>query len=183
MAGQGIRMNDEKKIEIGLAICALYEDGEQTIISCCKNNGVKPISWNTFWRYKKDFDKIDTAYKKAQDFVESAQMESIKLKARNSIEKCVEGYEVRETKVTMKQVEVDIDGSGQLVLGVQKTTEVRTKHIQPNPTLLIYASTNTDPKNFRNKHQLGLAGVNGGELIITTKAVRKKNPKGFADGL
>lgn len=113
-------------------ICSLIEQDTYTIEEICRNVGIVE---STFYEWKATKEEFSEAIKKA----EKKRMEKLAVAARNSLMKLVCGFEVVNTKVKK--------GKDNKV--IEEITE--TKNIEPNTAAVIFALTNSDPDNFKNK--------------------------------
>lgn len=116
-------------------ICRLIEQDSYTVEEICKQVG---ISEATFYEWKVSHSEFLEAIKKA----EAKRMESLAVDARNSLRKLVNGYVVTNTKTKTRTL---TNGK------TEETTEEEIKHIEPNTAAVIFALTNSDPDNFKNK--------------------------------
>ena len=113
-------------------ICELIEQDTYTIEEICKNVGIVE---STFYEWKATKEEFSEAIKKA----EKKRMNKLAIAARNSLMRLVCGFEVVHTKI--KKVK-----DGKVIEEV-----IETKNIEPNTGAVIFALTNADSENFKNK--------------------------------
>lgn len=113
-------------------ICELIEQDTYTIEEICKNVGIVE---STFYEWKATKEEFSEAIKKA----EKKRMEKLAVEARNSLRKLVCGFEVVNTKIKKGK-------DGNVIEEV-----IETKNIEPNTGAVIFALTNADSENFKNK--------------------------------
>ena len=121
--------------ELVSTICNMIEADTYTIDEICKKVGITTTTYFEWKNVKAEFSK---AVKKA----EAKRMESLAVDARNSLRKLVNGYVVTNTKTKVRTL---TNGK------TEETTEEEVKHIEPNTAAVIFALTNSDPDNFKNK--------------------------------
>ena len=138
-------------------ICSLIKEDSYTIAEICAKVGISPDTFHDWKNRKTDFsDSIKKAQDIFNDFLTS--------EAKKSLRKMVQGYTVDETKtVTMDSGKKNDDGKS--IVTVKEHT-VTKKHIQPNPTLIIFTLTNRDPDNWKNRQNTDI--TSGGEKIFDT---------------
>ena len=144
-------------------ICSLIRGDSYTIAEICKNVG---ISEGLFYKWKAEKVEFFDAIKKAQeDFNEFLQVE-----AKKSLVKMLQGYTVTETKtVTVDTGEKTETGKPKIKIKEHTKTE---KHIQPNPTLIIFTLTNRDPENWKNRQSTDI--TSGGEKLFEAPLTPEK---------
>lgn len=127
-------MNNGKYDEVKDIVIASIREGDKNVVACKKAG----INQDTFYKWLKDRAEFSEAVKKARDEFR----EEISSKLEASLWKKAQGYEVEESKeeYAMKK--------GERVL-VKKTTT--KKHIAPDTGALIFALTNVDPDNWKNR--------------------------------
>ena len=116
-------------------ICRLIEQDSYTVEEICKQVGIAEA---TYYDWKAHRIEFSEAIKKA----EAKRMESLAVDARNSLRKLVNGFTITNTKTKTR---VLTNGK------TEETTEEEVKHIEPNTAAVIFALTNSDPDNFKNK--------------------------------
>lgn len=121
------------------AICRAIADGE-TIQTACKRGG---ISDDTFMRWRANNPEFAQALKKAEkeynDWYNNGLVRDCKL----SLKKLITGFTFDEVTT-----EYESDKNGNPRIKKQKTI---TKQVAPNPTAVIFALTNRDPDNWKNR--------------------------------
>lgn len=127
-------MNNGKYDKVKDIIIQAIRDGDKNVIAYKKAG----ISETTFYDWLKNDTEFSAAVKKAR----SEFLQEIGSKLEASLWKKAQGYEVEESKeeYAMKK--------GERVL-VKKTTT--KKHIAPDTGALIFALTNVDPDNWKNR--------------------------------
>lgn len=87
----------------------------------------------------------------------------MKVEAKKSLMKKIQGYEVTETKVvTVPGREKDAQGKPKPIIKEQTTTK---KHIQADTAAIIFTLTNTDPEHWRNRQTTEVTGKDGKDLF------------------
>lgn len=121
------------------AICRAIADGE-TIQTACKRGG---ISDDTFMRWRANYPEFAQALKKAEAEYNDWYNNQIIRDCKESLKKLINGYKYDETTV-----EYVADKNGNPCVHKQKTVK---KVVAPNPTAVIFALTNRDPENWKNR--------------------------------
>lgn len=124
----------EEKIQVSQKICDLYAANNFTLESCCKECG---ITEQTFHNWKNEILEILDAYKKAKTKNNTNYKTQLREKAKTSMQKLIEGWEYKKTTKEKKVV-----GAVEHVR-ITETTEI----VLPNPTMIIFAMTNTNNEN------------------------------------
>ena len=124
----------EEKIEVSQKICDLYAANNFTLESCCKEYN---ITDRTFRIWCDEISEISDAYKKAKTKNAINYKTQLREKAKTSMQKLIEGWEYKKTTKEKKVV-----GAVEHVR-ITETTEV----VLPNPTMIIFAMTNTNNEN------------------------------------
>lgn len=130
--------------EIVEEITDLIKSDSYTVTEICKRVGIADCTYFEWQKEKPDFsDKIKKAKK------ERRKMYAVE--AEKSLLKKIRGYEVVETKTVKKP----------------KSTEITTttKHILPDTAAIIFALTNQDPENWKNKQYNEHTGKDGDDLF------------------
>lgn len=154
---QGVKLTFEEKKEKVISICEMYANDRHTIEDCCRAFGVE--SYQTFKNWVDEFGEFGELYKNAQAAAENVYFERLKQKARTALEKKIEGYDV-------ELVETTIGEKGTTVKTVQK-------HFNPSDTAIIFALTNKDPENFRNKHNVEIEDSEGLRKLLAGLSVNE----------
>lgn len=136
-------MTKQQKIDKGLKICEKYATGEYTLESCCTSEGV---AYRTFNRWitegKFQIAEVSERYIKACIEKTNAYKTKIKRLAKTALEKKLEGYPVEE--LTYK--------------GKRLIKKVKKVHI-PDTAIVIFALSNTDPENFKNRQEIDTRSI------------------------
>lgn len=170
--GFGVRIirTEKEKLELAKKICDLYSLGRFSLKSVCDRYMVK---WQVFSQWAcptKDITsmlirgedipyrcipEVHEMYKEARRMAELAYMDSLREKSRTSLMAKVEGVPYEEV---VEEMEIDSepilnDGSenpnfGQMVV---KKRKVKKGRHQPDTAAIIFALTNVDEDNFKNK--------------------------------
>lgn len=123
-------------------ICSLIEKDSYTVSEICQ---MVRIDEATYYRWKNDKNDFCEAVKKAQGRFDKL----IAAEAKKSLVKLVRGYTVQEKKVVHTDTGRKDEG-GKPILKVKEHAVV-DKHYQPNTGAVIFALTNRDPENWKNK--------------------------------
>jgi hypothetical protein len=147
-------------------ICFLISTDSYTIAEICEKVN---ISERTYYDWKAKNAEFAELIKKAQSKFD----ELIVSEAKKSLVKMIRGYTVQEKKT----VSVDTgkkDENGMPIVRV-KEHSVTDKYYQPVPAAVIFALTNRDPKNWKNKQATEVTGKDGAPLItpISREMARK----------
>lgn len=130
-------------------ICSLIEKDSYTIAEICK---LVNIAESTFYDWKAKKPEFSEAIKKAQGVFD----ELIVAEARKSLVKLIRGYTAQDKKtVTADTGKKDVDGKPIVRVREHSVTE---KHYQPNTAAVIFALTNRDPENWKNKYNNEMSG-------------------------
>ncbi len=123
-------------------ICELISADSYTIAEVCRHVG---ISERTYYDWLSKNAEFADAIKKAQDNFN----ELIIVEAKKSLVKMIRGYTVQEKRtITADTGKKDEDGKA--IVRV-KEHSVTDKHYQPVPAAVIFALTNRDPDNWKNR--------------------------------
>jgi hypothetical protein len=147
-------------------ICALISTDSYTIAEICEKVN---ISERTYYDWKDKNAEFAELIKKARNKFD----ELIVSEAKKSLIKMIRGYTVQEKKT----VTVDTgkkDENGKPIVKV-KEHSVTDKHYQPVPAAVIFALTNRDPENWKNKQTNEVTGKDGTPLVppISREMARK----------
>lgn len=133
-------------------ICSLIEKDSYTVAEICNQVG---ISERTYYDWMSKNAEFADAIKKAQDKFN----ELILSEAKKSLLKLIRGYTVQEKRtVTADTGKKDDDGKP--IVRVKEHTVV-DKHFQPVTAAVIFALTNRDPDNWKNRQENKLSGEIG----------------------
>lgn len=133
-------------------ICALIRADSYTIAEICEQ---VRISKETYYQWLKTKSDFSDAIKKAEDEFNDL----IVTEAKKSLIKMIRGYTVQE-KRTVTADTGKKDDNGKPIVKVKEHV-VTDKHYQPNPTLVIFALTNRDPDNWKNRQENKISGEVG----------------------
>lgn len=129
-------------------ICELIETDSFTIEEICNDVGIAKSTYYDWIAKKPDFS--DTIKKAEQRFKDGLLPE-----ARHSLKKLVKGYTVTETRtVTADSGKKNEDGNP--IVKVKEHTKTE-KHFQPSLGAVIFALTNTDPDNWKNRQDTNVS--------------------------
>ena len=123
-------------------ICALIAADSYTVAEICEKAG---ISESTFHDWKTKKPEFLESIKKAQDKFN----ELIIAEAKKSLIKMIQGYTVQEKRVVT--IDTGKKDRGKKPILKIKEHSVVDKHYQPVPTAVIFALTNRDPDNWKNR--------------------------------
>lgn len=136
-------------------ICDILESDSYTVKEVCAAVG---ITETTFYEWQATKSEFSEAIEKARE----ARRAAFKVEAEKSLLKKIQGYEVEEVKTIYTNGKDDKPRI--------KERTVTKKHYAPDTTAIIFALTNTDGENWRNKHQTEVTGKNGGSIKIETES-------------
>lgn len=128
-------MNNGKYDDVRDIIIQSIREGDKNVIAYKKAG----ISETTFYDWLRNDAAFSAAVKKAR----AEFLDGIASQLEASLWKKANGYEVEETKEEFSRRK-----NGEVVL-VKKTTT--KKHIAPDTGALIFALTNVDPENWKNR--------------------------------
>jgi len=141
------KRSESEKSELVKLICEHYEQHNQTIESVCQAFG---ISCRTFNGWCFENAEFSDRYKKAKDFGTHVRKDLLREKATNGIELLIDGFHVTET-----EVDEMFDKRGNLI---GKRVRTKKRFVAPNPTAIIFALKNCDPKNWNDQVTIELDG-------------------------
>lgn len=121
------------------AICRAIADGESYKIACSRAG----ISEATFARWREKYEDFEKAIKRAEQEYNDWYTNDLVRDCKKSLKMLITGTEITET--TTEYVS-DKDGNPTI-----KHQRVVTKMIMPNATAIIFALTNRDPDNWKNR--------------------------------
>lgn len=131
-------------------------EGDSNILAC-KKVGISKETFYTWINDKPDFS--DSLKKARKEF-----RETIVQTLEQSLWKRAAGYEIEESKNEYRTLK---DGSKVLV----KSSKI-TKHFPPDTGALIFALTNLDPENWKNRQDNRLSvddGISGFKISVVHK--------------
>lgn len=126
------------------------EEDKYSYSQICRKVG---ITYPTFARWRSEKEE----FREAIELAEETCRQNYAIEAKKSLKKKIKGYHETETRTVKRP-----DGEGELK--VVEVTETR-KHIPPDTTAIIFALTNTDPQNWKNRHSAEVTGKDGKDLI------------------
>ena len=137
-------------------IISYIREGDSNILACKKVG----ISKSTFYEWLESYPDFSDSLKKARKEFRETIVQTLE----QSLWKRAAGYEVEEVKNEYRTLK---DGSKVLV----KSSEI-TKHFPPDTGALIFALTNLDPENWKNKQDNRLSvdeSVGGFKISVVHK--------------
>ncbi len=137
-------------------IISYIREGDSNILDC-KKVGISKETFYTWINDKPDFS--DSLKKARKEF-----RETIVQTLEQSLWKRAAGYEIEESKNEYRTLK---DGSKVLV----KSSKI-TKHFPPDTGALIFALTNLDPENWKNRQDNRLSvddGISGFKISVVHK--------------
>lgn len=144
--------------KIAERILAMIRSDTYTITELCNNVG---ISRQTFYNWQND----NSEFAQAVEDASSELLDKMKVEAKKSLLKKIQGYEVTETKVvTIPSKQKDEKGNPKPIIKEQTTTK---KHIQADTAAIIFTLTNRDPEHWRNRQTTEVTGKDGKDLFAS----------------
>ena len=137
-------------------IISYIREGDSNILACKKVG----ISKSTFYEWLESYPDFSDSLKKARKEFRETIVQTLEL----SLWKRAAGYEIEESKNEYRTLK---DGSKVLV----KSSEI-TKHFPPDTGALIFALTNLDPENWKNRQDNRLSvddGISGFKISVVHK--------------
>ena len=137
-------------------IISYIREGDSNILAC-KKVGISKETFYTWINDKPDFS--DSLKKARKEF-----RETIVQTLEQSLWKRAAGYEIEESKNEYRTLK---DGSKVLV----KSSKI-TKHFTPDTGALVFALTNLDPENWKNRQDNRLSvddGISGFKISVVHK--------------
>ena len=137
-------------------IISCIREGDSNILACKKVG----ISKSTFYEWLESYPDFSDSLKKARKEFRETIVQTLE----QSLWKRAAGYEIEESKNEYRTLK---DGSKVLV----KSSEI-TKHFPPDTGALIFALTNLDPENWKNKQDNRLSvddGISGFKISVVHK--------------
>lgn len=148
-------------------ITSLIKTDSYTIAEICKIVG---INEDTYYTWKKTKHEFSESIKKAED----TRMEYFAAEAKKSLLKLIQGYTVQEKKtVTVDSGKKDPTGKSIPKIKEQVTIE---KHFQPSVAATIFALTNAEQDNWKNRQNSEVTGKGGKDLFtgITDEQLQER---------
>ena len=137
-------------------IISYIREGDSNILAC-KKVGISKETFYTWINDKPDFsDSLKKARKEFRETIVQALEQSLWKRAA--------GYEIEESKNEYRTLK---DGGEVLV----KSSKI-TKHFPPDTGALIFALTNLDPENWKNRQDNRLSvddGISGFKISVVHK--------------
>lgn len=130
-------------------ICELISTDSYTIAEICEKVGIAKDTYYNWLKTKSDFSD---AIKKAQDNFN----ELIVVEAKKSLVKMIRGYTIQEKKTVTADTGRKDENDKPIVR--IKEHSVTDKHYQPVPAAVIFALTNRDPDNWKNRQENKVTG-------------------------
>ena len=137
-------------------IISCIREGDSNILACKKVG----ISKSTFYEWLESYPDFSDSLKKARKEFRETIVQTLE----QSLWKRAAGYEIEESKNEYRTLK---DGSKVLV----KSSEI-TKHFPPDTGALIFALTNLDPENWKNRQDNRLSvddGISGFKISVVHK--------------
>lgn len=131
-------------------IADLVREDSYTVAEICKKAGIVE---STFYKWKAEKTDFSEALKKAEEDFNS----TIVVEAKKSLVKLIKGYTVQEKKTVTADTGKK-DEQGKPIVKV-KEHAVIDKHYQPNTAAVIFALTNRDPDNWKNRMNNEVSGA------------------------
>jgi transcriptional regulator with XRE-family HTH domain len=145
---------DKKIVE---NICRLISTDSYTIPEICRQVGIAKSTYHEWESKKPEFS--DCIKKAKNDFNELVIVE-----AKKSLMKKIRGYMEQEKKT----ITVDTgkrDEEGKPIVRVKEHV-VADKYFQPDTAAIIFALTNRDPENWKNRINNEITGKDGKDLTV-----------------
>lgn len=137
----------EEKIELAMAVCALYESQGCTLESACKSVG---MSDRLFRYWVATVSEVSELYKKAKTKSVEIYWDRLRDKAQDGLEKLVSGFDERQTVVE------DVYWQGVACIDPEtgktaKKTKETKAHVAPNVGAVIFALKGEYPDRFADR--------------------------------
>lgn len=105
----------------------------------------------------------NSEFAQAVEDASSELLDKMKVEAKKSLLKKIQGYDVTETKVvTIPSKVKDEKGNPKPIIKEQTTTK---KHIPADTAAIIFTLTNRDPEHWRNRQTTEVTGKDGKDLF------------------
>lgn len=142
---KGRNLSDAAKIKIAKWVCEVYQTDKFTFDDTLAYFGIQ--SHTTFHKWRKEIDQINDLFQNATSIKEQTYFTSLKQRARNSLERIVEGYTVMTKEVKRTPIK---NAKGKTVKGMSFIEEEKVKevYVRPSPTAIMYVLNNQDGGNF-----------------------------------
>jgi hypothetical protein len=149
-------MSKGKFNDVKDGIISYIREGDSNILACKKVG----ISKSTFYEWLESYPDFSDSLKKARKEFRETIVQTLE----QSLWKRAAGYEIEESKNEYRTLK---DGSKVLV----KSSKI-TKHFPPDTGALIFALTNLDPENWKNRQDNRLSvddGISGFKISVVHK--------------
>lgn len=130
-------------------ICSLIQEDSYTIAEICK---MVHIAESTYYDWKAKKPEFSEALKKA----EAVFNDMVVAEAKRSLLKQIKGYTVTEKKTVTQDTGKKDEHTGKPIVKVKEHSVIE-KHIQPNVAATIFALTNRDPENWKNRQDTNIS--------------------------
>jgi hypothetical protein len=128
----------------------MIKSDSYTIAEICNTVGIHVDTYYDWYNNKTEFsENIKKAKGEFDDYIAN--------EARKSLVKLIKGYDIDETKTVYVN---DITGKPK----IKEKTTVK-KHFQPNTGAVIFALTNRDSENWKNRQNTEVTGKDGKDLF------------------
>lgn len=124
------------------------------------------VSLSTLKNWMDDNPEFLSTIKKGKEYADEEVVTSLYKRA------C--GYKITEKKIIQigdERTEIDGDGKEWRIKAVRK--EITEKEVLPDPTSMIFWLKNRQPKDWRDKHEQVLSGIDGKPIKIEWETVGK----------
>ena len=132
-------------------ICEYLSKGKYSYAQISRKVGIHPDTF-TEWL------NIHPEFREAVEAAKQSYLDSLAIKARCALEKRIEGFYAPEKKTVTRK----LDGEEGMTVVEETVTD---KYVAPDTTAIIFALTNTDPENWKNRHSAEVTGKDGKDLI------------------
>lgn len=146
-------------------IIALFRSDTYTVVEVCRIVG---ISTRTFYLWQKDNQEFAQAIQDAKEELK----QRIICEAKRSLLRKVKGCITIEKK-TITITSKEVDGNGHPKSQIKRYIIIE-KHIPPDLTAIIFALTNLDPNNWRNKFSNEVTNGDDKNLIPARHLTKKE---------
>lgn len=138
------------------AIVDMIKADTYTINEICEACAISP---RALYNWREQIPAFDQDIRDAED----ARMQDLVKVAKRSLRRKIEGYTVDETcVVTVPSKKKNADGKPIPEIREQKTNH---RHVAPDTAAIIFALTNGDPDNWRNRQTNEVVGKDGKDLF------------------
>ena len=143
LPSRGRNLTKAQKIALAKRVCELYQTNDKSIVQCLKEAGIK--SYSTWLLWCNGIDEIDILYKEAQRQNDANYKVKTANRARNALEKALEGFTKMVEEREGEYKENPETGEREFVV-----TKIRKKaiYIPPKVAAIIYTLNNLDKGMF-----------------------------------